>query len=143
MAASLCYDCGSSCDPFDNYCRACGASLRVRRLPAVLPERRLGHLQTAMVATALGRGVLAFIAAKVLAWGVRFVVRRAVTSMTAPRTQVVPVARQATAVSPEVQPVEPLPPGDYTVATLILRHVSTQEGGKVATSRRRWLFLAR
>ena len=145
MAATLCYDCGSSYDAFDNYCRCCGANLRVRRLPDLLPDRRLSRLETGVVATLVSRGVLAFLAARLMTWGVRFAVRRVMAVALATRSRPLPAVARRGQVR-DAEPTEALPAGGapYTLATFTVQHVVPEAGPAAPKSaRRRWLFVAR
>lgn len=141
MAAALCYDCGTSYDNLDNYCRSCGASLRVRRLPAAIPERRLARLQSALIATAVGKGVVAFVGAKAVSWGVRFLVRRAVRSLVTPKVNPRALAKQAA--QADAAQVAEAAAGAYTVATLTLKHEFVPEPAPAPKPKRRWLSLVR
>ncbi len=141
MAAALCYDCGTSYDTLDNYCRSCGASLRVRRLPAAFPERRLARLQSALIATAVGKGVVAVIGAKALSWGARFVIKRAVRSLVASKTRALTATQPARQAEP-AQVVEAAA-GAYTVATLTLKHEYVGDPAPAPKRKRRWLSLVR
>jgi len=141
MAVALCYDCGSSYDNLDNYCRSCGTSLRVRRLPAAMPERRLARLQSALIATAVGKGLVALVGAKALSWGVRFLVKRAVRSLVAPKVNPLALAKQAAQANPAQ--VTEVAAGAYTVATLTLKHEFVPEPAPAPKAKRRWLSLVR
>ncbi|GEM_PF-4481737 len=145
MAATLCYDCGSSYDAYDNYCRCCGANLRVRRLPDLLPDRRLSRLESGVVATLVSRGVLAFLAARLMTWGVRFAVRRVMAVALASRSRPLPALPPRRMVQ-EAAPTEALPAGGapYTLATFTVQHIVPEAGPPAPKPvRRRWLFVAR
>lgn len=150
LAATLCDDCGTAHDPFDNYCRNCGANLRIRRLPALVPDRlpaRASNTALPPFTGVVGRGLMALAAARLLGWGARYAAQRVVqTALAQPGTR----AATAPATARPVLQAAPITPAAgrafMTVATLVVQQLYAPEPAppaEVKRSRRRWPFPAR
>lgn len=77
-----CPTCGRDVHQEDNYCRACGLSLRAQRLPVPIAERRPVRVRSRppAVASLVARGVGAVVLGKLAEWAVRQVVGRALST---------------------------------------------------------------
>ena len=139
MAAALCYDCGSAYDSLDNYCRSCGASLRVRRLPALVTGRRIARVEPRILSNAVGRGVAALLVARTLSWAVRLLVRRMTAASPARQLALRPAAE------PQTEQARSGPEGGYTMASVTVSHLYAGPPAEATrpAHRRRWPLLFR
>ena len=149
MAATLCDDCGTSYDSFDNYCRSCGANLRVRRLPALLADRRMSRPgKDSSLSTLVTRSIMALVATKLVGWGVRFAARKVFEGVVLSRLQ--PQARPGRATRRaqvvDADPAQEAAPG-APVATLTTHTVQqlyvNEEAAPPPPVKKRWLFPVR
>ena len=137
-----CWDCGTESRLGDNYCSECGSPMRARLLPAVPPERSVAVRPTRRLAPAVARGVTLLVAGKVAEWAVRRLVgRSAVTAIlpTAPRMPDRPTMEQERV----GEPLPPLPPGNYSVSTMVVQEMHVFQTPQAPARKRRFLGFSR
>lgn len=135
-----CWDCGTESRLGDNYCSECGSPMRARLLPAVSLQRSLPARRSSRLAPVVARGVTLLVAGKVAEWALRRMVGRVASIAILPATQ---NASRLQSVSGPAESVQPLPPGSYSVSTLVVQEMHVLHAPAPAARKRRFLGFGR